>query len=242
MNLFKHIIYPIAISGLSLGLKQTPAIAFQLDLFSDAVDATQSVEVLGKNDSGFDIDSGISGTDLGRRRLDISLDNNSLISGKIQVFPSATLASISSDSLTTISSAKFTWGSDTTPAQDITTGGIDNSFRVNLLGIDQSVGATFTFTVEDSDGDVGVISDNISSIGSSYFPYDNLNANVNQESIREVSLEITNAPESFDATFDLIESAVLPVAVPFEFSPSVGLIFCGGLFGINRLKKKLRNN
>jgi hypothetical protein len=73
-------------------------------------------------------------------------------------------------------------------------------------------------------------------VGDTYFPYQSFNNNVNKTRIREVSLNITNAPQSFDASFDYIQSA----AVPFEFSPSLGLVLCGGLFSVNKLRKRLK--
>ena len=51
-------------------------------------------------------------------------------------------------------------------------------------------------------------------------------------------MEILNAPADFDATFDFIESEY----IPFEFSPSLGIILCGGLFGIHKLRKRLQSN
>lgn len=241
MKFIKFGFYSLAISSFFLGFNQTSVSAFTLDLFTDAEDSLQSVIVEGANDSGFDIDNGITGTDLGRRRLDVSLNSSSVFKGQIAVAPSSGLAFIASDPLTTISSAKFTWGSDSTTPQDITTGGTHDSFLIDVLSIDLS-GATFTFLVEDSGNDTGSISQPVNSTGNIYFPYETLTNNfpdVDQTSIREVSLEVTGAPANFDASFNFIQSASEPV--PFAFSPSLGLILCGGLFGIGKLQKKLKD-
>jgi hypothetical protein len=237
----KFNVYSLCISALFLGSYQTSAMAFTLDLFSDVESGSSQKVTLDPDNSQFtgsDTDI-LPGTALGERRLDLTISPTSLGLASLKV--SNNKASISSEADTTISSAKFTWGSDSTTPQDITDVGTDNSFQLNVLTIDLVQGATFTFTVEDSDGDVGEMSQNITSVGDTYFPYQNLtnSSNVNKAAIRQISLDITNAPESFDATFDYIQSAQ---QVPFDFSPSLGLVCCGGLFGLNKLRKRLQSS
>ena len=248
----------LGINALLIGLDRSSAKAFTLDLFTDAnVEVVSGVKRQRVTTEAFvnsfasDTDTNLSGTDLGQRTLELTVDEFSLDNASIQVIsntrvsPNQNTASISSNSGVTIDSAKFTWGSDSTTPQDITDGGTDDSLLIDILSIDLTTGADFAFTFEDSDGDTGSIIQNVSSTGNVYFPYETLtnnSPNVNQTAIREVSLEITNAPPDFDATFNFVQSAVQPQAVPFEFSPSLGLVLCGGLFGINKLQKKLKSN
>ena len=119
MRFIKFGFCSLAISGLFLGLNQASASAFTLDFFTDANDEPFPGEPLQKVTvnridglSGFDLDTGLSGTDLGQRRLDISLPTGSRGEGVIEVDGFDQLASISSDAKADLSSAKFTWGSD----------------------------------------------------------------------------------------------------------------------------------
>ena len=247
MRFIKFSIYSLAVSVVLAGLNQTSVSAFTLDLFTDANDEIapgeflQQVDVSRTNLSGSDLDTNLSGTDLGQRNLEITLESGSRRSGFINVDTFLGEGSVASNPGTTIETAKFTWGSDSTTPLDITDNGANDpfdSFLIDVVSIDLA-GATFTFSVEDGDNDVGSISQPVNSIGEVYFPYETLTTNfpnVDQTRIREVGLEITNAPADFDASFDFIESATQPV--PFEFSPSLGLIFCGGLFGVNKLRKR----
>ena len=242
----------LSINALLIGLECSSAKAFTLDLFTDANEEPvpsvkrQKIETQAFiNSFVSDTDTGLSGTDLGQRTLELTVDELSEDNASIQVIssPSQNTASISSNSGVTIESAKFTWGSDSTIPQDITDGGADDSLLIDIISIDLTTGADLTFTFEDSDGDIGSIIQNVSSTGNVYFPYETLTndfPNVNQTAIREISLDITNVNPDFDARFNFVESAVQPV--PFEFSPSLGIVLCGGLFGMNKLKKKLKSN
>lgn len=251
MNFIKIGFYSLAINGLLLGLHQTSAMAFTLDLFTDA--NTELVPGVKRQRietepfvSSFarDTDTNLSGTDLGQRTLELTVNEFAPSRASMQILSigstNSYTASISSEAGVTIESAKFTWGSDSTAPQDITNGGVDDSLLLDIISADLSGNTLFTFTFEDSDGDIGSISQNLISEEDIYFPYETLTnnfSNVDQTRIREVSLNITNAPQDFDASFAFVESAVRPV--PFEFSPSLGLVFCGGLFGINKFRKRL---
>lgn len=237
----KFNVYSLCISALFLGSYQTSAMAFTLDLFTDAQNGSSQKVTLDPDlnqFTGSDTDM-LPGTELGQRTLDLTISSTSPTSLGIASLKVANgKGSINSDSDTFISLAKFTWGSALTTPKDITTGGIDNSFQLNVLTVDLQ-GSTFTFTVKDEDGDEGSVSQNISSIGDKYFSYQNFPANVDKTRIRQVSLGITGAPPSFDATFDFIKSAQ---QVPFDFSPSLGLVCCGGLFGLNKFRKRLKSS
>ena len=252
MRSIKFGICSLAFGVVLAGLNQTSTSAFTLDLFTDGNDTFPSTTIPYQNveanpifdtASASDIDTGLSDVAWGQRKIDITSTSATIGSSNIQILGSpVNRSTISSDAGVTINSAKYTWGSDSSTPLDITDSGTDDSFLVSVFSIDLA-GATFTFSVEDDDNDVGNISQPVDSIGDTYFPYETLTnnfPNVDQTRIREVGLEITNAPADFDASFNFIRSAAQPV--PFEFSPSLGLILCGGLFGINKLRKRISSH
>ncbi|MEM8828979.1 MAG: hypothetical protein AAGE96_06430 [Cyanobacteria bacterium P01_G01_bin.19] len=260
MKLLKFGFYSFAFTGLLVGLNQTSALAFTLDLFTDANDTFpsttipyQTVEanpIFGGTVSASDTDTGLSDVAWGQRRLDLTSTAGITTIGdsNIKVFGSpATSASVNSESGTTIDSAMFTWGFDTnTDYEDITDNGADNTFGLDIVNIDLN-GADIVFSVTDNNNDRGSVTvENITSTGSISFPYNDIltdNPDVTLGNIKKIEMEIVNVPTDFDVTFDLIESrydADFPnVPVPFEFSPSLGLLLCSGVFGFKRIKKRL---
>ena len=254
MRLIKFSICSLAVSVVLAELNQTSASAFTLDLFTDGNDIFPETTIPYQNVeanpvfntmSASDINTGLSDVAWGQRKIELKSTSETIGKSSIQILGSpANRSTISSDAGVTIDNAKYTWGSDSSTPLDITDSGTEDSFLVSVFSIDLA-GATFTFSVEDGDSDVGSISQPVNSTGNIYFPYETLTTNfpnVDPTRIREVDLEITNAPADFDASFnfnasfDSIRSAAQPV--PFEFSPSLGLIFCGGLFGIYKLRKR----
>jgi hypothetical protein len=100
------------------------------------------------------------------------------------------------------------------------------------------------FTVTDTQGRSGTISNgSISGTGSQYFHFDQIsNSNVNLTKAAYLQLTTVNPPRSLDFEFAFVESVDDPnyTPVPFEFTPSLGLILGGGLFGFLRLQSKLK--
>jgi hypothetical protein len=254
-------IYSLGLGVLLLGLVPNSAAAFTLDLFTSGNSLTgknnnipyQKVEVnLEENsDSASDLDTSLSNVAWGQRQLDITASSSGLGTAQIEVIGGTqTRAKISSQAGVTIDSALFTWGFDSnTNYLDITDGGTHNVFNLNIITIDQN-GADIKFRVTDSQGDFGeVIVDNITSNGSKSFAYNDIitnNSAVNLNSIKKVQMEVLNAPADFDSQFDFVQSAYdpafPPAEIPFEFSPSLGIILCGSLFGVYKLRKRLQNN
>ncbi|VEP18340.1 exported hypothetical protein [Hyella patelloides LEGE 07179] len=70
-----------------------------------------------------------------------------------------------------------------------------------------------------------------------------INNGVDVTSIDYIKMTIdSNNQSSYDARFDFIEAAIQPQGVPFDFSPSLGLILGGSLFSFLRLRKKFQQN
>ena len=229
----------LVISTFVLGLSQTTVSAFTLDAFSDSNESLQNLQVFPPSTSGSDPDTFLSGTDFDNRTIELTLDNN-VSGGNILINPSATAAYISSNAGTTINSAKFTWDFDvnTIPGYaNLKDDPTHDSLQIELLSIDQVGGANFKFTLTDSSSDVVMLDQDISSIGTQDFLYADFESqgNINLNEITKVNLEITNAMQDFDASFDFIQSGK---QVPFEFSPTLGIVIGGSFIGFNVLKKR----
>ncbi len=252
--------YSLGLGVLLLGFVPSNASAFTLDLFTDGNDVFPNttvpyqkvqVDTVFNQVSASNLDTGLSGVAWGQRQLDITASSSFIGSAKIEIFGNpSTRATISSDDSVTINTALFTWGFDSnTEYQDITDGGTDNVFNLQIISIDQN-GADIKFTVTDNAGERGSVTvENITSTGAKSFAYSDIltnNPNVNLGGIKKVQMEVLNAPTSFDGSFDFIESANDPfypeVPVPFEFSPSLGILLCGGFFGVYKLRQKLQKN
>lgn len=239
----------LGLSALLLGLSQTPARGFTLDTFSDAnVELApgveqQLIEADFLNPYVFDVDTNLSGTDFGERRLDLTLKTNGT-GGSIDVFSISgvsSTASVSSNAVSTIDNAKFTWGSDSATPRNFRDISGHDSLAIEILSIDLVEGAEFTFTVTDSQAtpQTATIADRlINSVGTQYFSYSDFeanNPNINLNSIEKVELTVVPQIAAFDTTFDFIQSAQ---EVPFEFSPTLGIILGGSFIGFNILRKR----
>jgi hypothetical protein len=236
---------------LLLGLASTPAMSFDLDLFTDG-NATNSfgnpeqqlpISVIkNTSQSVTDTDIGLTGVAWGQRRLDLSATAAVAKNGTGDITVTDGTADISAKSSLTVTSAKFTWGFDSnTVYQDITDGGMDNALSLDVISSDQG-GTDLALKVTDSNGDFGTASAlDITAGGVENFLYSDIltsNSAVDLNAIKKIEMNITGAPADFDASFDFIKSA----AVPFEFSPSLGLIMCGSFFGFHVCKKRLKSN
>ena len=222
----------LRLSLLILGLSQTPAIGFTLDMFSDGA------QFITTTSNASDSVSSITGTDFGNRTIEV---NMSYGRGSIEIDTGNNRASINANSLSDINFAEFTWGSDTATPQDFEDISGHDSLAIEILSIDLVDGADFQFTVTDSQATPQTaVSQKITikSTGTIYFPYSDFetdNPNINLNSIEKVVLRVDNSPEAFDTTFDFIQSAE---AVPFEFSSTLGIVIGGTFIGFNVLNKR----
>ncbi|GAB4534785.1 MAG: hypothetical protein Tsb0014_21230 [Pleurocapsa sp.] len=242
-------------SSLLLGLTQTSAMGFTIDLFTDANDTYPSTSipyqkieatgVFGSTTATTVTHTGLNDVLWGQRQLDLTVSSSEIGAGTIEVFGSPlTKASINSDSSATVDLAKFTWGSDdNTTYVDITdsvNGNNDNAFNLTVLKTDLTNGVDITFTVTDSAGLTGSVSQNVDSTGTVSFLYQDISnetPSIQLGSIKKIEMSATNAPEAIDFEIDFLETG----EVPFEFSPSMGIILLGSFLGISKLRKKLQH-
>ncbi|MDJ0899141.1 MAG: hypothetical protein QNJ55_10050 [Xenococcus sp. MO_188.B8] len=227
-------------------MSQNPARSFTLDAFTDATEEPApgfkrhliTADLF--NNPVSDSDTGISGTDLGERTIELKMFNGS---GSVEVLfnpnDSSSTASVSATSGSDIEYAKFTWGSESATPQNFRDISGHDSLAIEILSIDLVEGADFQFTVIDSSGHSALSSiQQIESTGTQYFSYNDFETNnpsINLNAIRQVELKINNSPIAFDTTFDFIQSAE---EVPFEFSPTLGIIIGGSFLGFNILRKR----
>ncbi|MGK7899052.1 MAG: hypothetical protein AB4372_36910 [Xenococcus sp. (in: cyanobacteria)] len=224
----------LVVSALLLGLSQTPARGFTLDTFTDG---DQFISV--KDGSTSDSVTGITGTDFGNRTIELDMTSGR---GSIEIDLTPQDAIVSANGSAQMNFSKFTWGSDTATPQNFKDISGHDSLAVEILSIDLIEGATFSFTVTDSKitPETATVSSNLNSLGTHYFRYSDFeadNSNIDLNSIEKVELTVSGMPPAFDTTFDFIQSAQ---AVPFEFSPTLGIIIAGSFIGFNILKKRAK--
>jgi len=238
----------LGLGALLLGLVQTPAMSINIDLFNAPADGQQSIEIDGSQPLNYFVNNIFDGLDLnntigGKREIQLTLigrpEKNNNNGTKLTVNPTIIpKISLSTDDELK-SRATILWGRDSGSALgDLTDEGRDNSFELNVKSIDQPV--TLNFFVKDTLGNEGTISNSISSSNNTsyFFKYSAAN-NVEFNSIQYVKLYTSNEPESLDLSFNSITTAQ---AVPFEFSPGLGIVLSSGFFCFHALKKRWKNN
>ncbi len=223
----------LGLSTLLLGLMPTPAIAVTIDLFSE-VQAPITQTGTGSQQSSVTaaLESSIIGLERESKVEVISGTRSALLEVNNGI-------AILETGNQTKSRATFTWdgiNSAGLGGKNLTLGG-HNSFKLDIGYIDQSV--DLIFEVKDTSGNTGsIIKSNISSVGSVFFNYGTVtNNSVNFSSVDSISLRTNNEPPSLDFEFLLAETAR---EVPFEFSPSLGIIMCGSFFGFRAIRKRLK--
>lgn len=259
-------IYSLAFGILLLGAIPNPAMGFTLDLFNDTESNStfidppgfafpydgQQAELNGSNFGGqplvpsSDPDTGLSDVIGGQRTLSVE-ENNTVATGSpgggtinLKVDTAKEEVSFNVNAGTN-GSASILWDGITASDEDLT---IDdqNSFLISILSIDIVSGVTLNFEVTDEFSNSGVISNPVSSTGNAYFLYDDVmqnpanTSNVSFKDARSIEFYTSGEPDDLDFRFDFITSS----NVPFEFSPSLGIIIGGGFLGINILRKKLK--
>ena len=244
MRFIKFGFYSLAISGLFLGSNQTSASAFTIDLFGEsqfagsnlATDGTFTDDSVTGSANIFGGDRFLSTTISGGSGSFVTFNGINIFGNKAAIItePGATVGGY------------FEWaGIDGVSSEDLT-GGLLNldSIQVSIDSVSEEV--NLEFTLEDADGTTGTLSKNIpdEQTGNYYYSFNDFSssggtvAGLDFEAIDYIRMgTVGTIQPQMDLSFSLVQSAVQPV--PFEFSPSLGLIFCGGLFGVSKLRKRL---
>jgi hypothetical protein len=241
-------IYSVGIGALFFGLISTPAMAITIDLFQNANGGFQSVSDNNALDSTPVTDTqtfstGVTGVIGGQRTIQVNKRTGiplSAFASSLTIIPSSKLASFSSADTVT-SDFSITWdGNYGSNGIDLTEGGTQKYFLLDIKTNDLNGTSSLplTFEVQDIGGATSTFSSTIvpGQKGNTLFSFANTSGGANLSQAKYIKLSATDTPESLDMSF-----AFVGTAVPFEFSPSTGLLFVGGLFGISKLKKKLKS-
>ena len=197
----------------------------------------------------------------GQRTISVSDLNNSEEDVNFKVFDGNASLSVGSS---TIGGAEIIWdGYQGSTANFVDIQELDNgnptqfSFQINVDSLD--IGDDINenpdelvlgFEIQDTSGNSANITQSITqnvSLGNSqsfYFPYQNRvestidnGGNVNLQQINYIRFYTDSENVGDDFNFSFIQSSEV---VPFEFSPSLGLILGSSLFGFLKLQKKLK--
>ena len=245
MRFIKFNICSLAVGVVLAGLNQTSASAFTIDLFGEpqfagsntATSGTFTDDTVTGSANIFGGSRFLSTTIVGGSGSPVTFNGLNIFDNEASVIaePGATVGGF------------FEWaGIDDVSSEDLT-GGLLNldSIQVSIISVSEEV--NLEFTVEDADGTTGTLSKNIpdEQTGNYYYPFTDFvptetvgsTAGLDFTSIDYIKMgTVGTVRPQMDLSFDLVQSATQPV--PFEFSPSLGLIFCGGLFGVNKLRKR----
>jgi hypothetical protein len=239
----------LAFTGLLLGLTQYPASAITIDLFSDVDDSSGEqgiVDTTFGDGSVTDIDgSGTLLTDVmgGTRTITVEkLTNNSTTRRtELTVFSDDKELVYSSSSST---QGKFTvkWdGSGFGSGIDLTdqNGLPQNYFHLRVLENDN--GVTLNFDVSDgtTTSTLGGQTLGAGVIGDVFFDYDDFSVPSVLQNAKSITLSSSTNPAALDFRLQFFKTRSVNV-VPFEFSPSLGLILGGSLFGFLKLRSKFK--
>ena len=248
-----------AFSALFLGLAQTCALGFSLDAFSDfeTGEIDQFIELPRRAAQNLQVSSTQSSLDNtvfgGSRTLQLTKLDTVQASSKASLSAFDGIAELASPSYQ--SRAEIIWdgldGSGNFQNIELEGGNVQDSFKIdiNLLNIGIGDGnLSLNFEIKDTFNNSATItqsfSSNIDSSQAAYFPYSsrvqdtNNTNNVSLANIDYIRFYTSSENIGDDFTFDLVQTAVQPV--PFEFTPSLGLIIGGCLFGFLKLQKKLK--
>ncbi len=227
----------LGLGALLFGVVQSPASAIIIDSFT--APNTPDYQLVSGNSVGdySNTRTGLSNV-IGENRfmrLDILEKNAPPFAGANFSVYSGTATLSTEDNVR--ARATFIWnGGSSLGGANLRAGG-HNSFNLRVNSIDRPV--TLNFKVTDTNDNVGTILKSITNPGEYLFNYDQT-LGVNYSSAKSIELFTSNEPSSLDFNFDLVETAYDPTAVPFEFSPALGVLLSGGFFGFTFLKKKFQ--
>ncbi len=242
----KSVISSFGPSFLGLGLFQDSAMGFTLDLFNDVdSDPDQAVVDNTYNDGGKTLTNG-SGAALsnvigGVRTIEVEKLTNNSTFNDVRAFVSTETNIFSySSSSGTQGSFSITWDGDFGAGIDL----IDeaetdqNYFQIDVAQND--LGVTLEFEVSDEATPTPNTSTYQQSIpagtlGSIYFPYASFSDPSVLESAQSITLRSVGAPAALDLDFSVVGTSQ---NVPFEFSPTVGIVLGGSFIGFKVLKKR----
>ena len=262
----------ICLTGLILGLAQTPATSFSLDAFTDfeGSNVFQSVSIPAFSSNGTVIsdrdpnnttdpplDSSVFG---GARTLQVTKLDDRLTpdNANLNAFSGSGNFSVPGYS----AKAEIIWdGLDGTGSfQNIELDGseVQDAFEIEIdflnigNGIDPNDSTTdikLNFEIRDTSNNSATITlnftENINTSTSVLFPYEDRTGNVDLGQIDYIRFYTSDENIGDDFRFSLIQSTrSVPSgeSVPFEFDPSLGLIFGGILFGFLKLNKRLERS
>jgi hypothetical protein len=246
----------LGLSSLLLGLVQTPAMGFTLDAFSDfegsGTSQTAYINLLPgfpdmptNPNTGLDTDSVFGG----QRTITVRNENSG--SGTIKLNLTNQKAEFDVGS-STIGGADIVWdGFDAlNDGQNIELDGgtTQRSFQLNIESLDVGQGSnpaiTLNFDIKDTSGKIATISktltSDINTTTNLYFAYqDRTGDNVNLGSIDYIRFYTSDElSPAADFEFNFIQSSKV---MPFEFSPTLGLLTSVGLFGAKKWNKRRKN-
>ncbi|MGF1587796.1 MAG: hypothetical protein ACFCU7_00875 [Pleurocapsa sp.] len=236
-------IYGVGIGALLLGLTSTPAMAVTIDLFSDVEDSNGFQFVLddtADNTPVFNTDTSLTGVIGGQRTIEVNKRSGILPGSRNTFIVNEAAKNVTFSSDTDVSSDfSIAWDGNYGPGGiDLTGGGTQNFFLLEVTSND--LGANLVFDVTDIDGGTSRISKSVGAgvTGDQFFSFASATGGGDLTKASSIKLSSTNTTASLDMRFAFVDTAA---AVPFEFSPSMGILFFGGLFGVHRLKKRLKS-
>lgn len=247
----------LGFGALLLGIVQSPAMSVTIDLFKDVSSdpgnnsGSQEIDLKWPTNSGNSSIDNLTDVQWGKRSLSLNISstnstrsialNHGSILQVVTDVSSFGIADLSSQS-TIIASATFDWdGWQTGDSYIDLEENNDDSLVIDVIALDQGVNLTFTVT-DFADNEATLTRNITQSVNEEplYFRYDTspeyINGTVDFNQVKRVQLDVENTTTpALDFTFDLIETQR---EVPFEFSPGLGIILSGGIFGLHWLRKK----
>lgn len=238
-----------AFTGLLLGLAQTPASAITIDLFSDVDDDVSGEQVVVDDTfgNGSVPDTDGSGTALtgvlgGTRIITVEKLTNNTSSRRADVIIDSTINELNySSSSGTQGRFTLTWnGNGFGSGIDLTNdnGVTQNYFYLKVLENDN--GLTLNFAVSDGNTTSTLSQPLAAGVkGDRFFNYADFSVPSVLQNAKSITLSSSNEIAALDFDLQFFKTSNTNV-VPFEFTPSLGLILGGSLFGFLRLQSKLK--
>jgi hypothetical protein len=236
----------LGFSTLLLGLMPTPAMGVTIDLFDDVESTDDPPEQFVSDRFGsstiFDeiTDTSLTNVLGGTRTIKVNkyfpTTNSGSSTAQFVIRESDGRAAFSSTSGTQ-GTFEITWDGDFGASGiDLTDNDTKDSFLIGVVSND--LGVTLNFDVFDGTN-TATYSQAVAAgtLGNVYFPFASFSNQTALQQAKSIKLYSSNEPADLDFTFTLFESAQ---EVPFEFSPSLGIIMCGSFFGFRAIRKRLK--
>jgi hypothetical protein len=243
----------LSLSVFFLSLIQTPAKSVTIDLFND-VDGTGT-----RQNASDDTNDGLSATNPdglttplsnvlgGIRRITVekltgSPDDDGVTKALLQVKTDESLIALSSDN-SVQPGFSVLWDGDFDDSGsnnylDLTENGDKNAFQINVTRND--LGLKLNFDVTKANNTVAsYTSPQIAAgtTGNLTFPFASFSNSSAFQEAKSIRMYSSNEAEDLDFSFTLFQTTKI---IPFEFSPSLGIIIGGGFLGLHTLRKKIK--